>query len=820
MAKQVITEVVLKGMTDPSLKKAFKNAQKLADSNLDVFHNIGETAKKVGKMGAVAIGATATAIAGLGKASIESYAEYEQLVGGVETLFKDSSGKLIQYANEAYKTAGISANDYMSTITSFSASMINSLGGDTAKATEYSNQAVIDMADNANKMGTDMESIMNTYQSMARGQFGMLDNLKLGYGGTKAEMERLLADAEKLTGMEYDISNFADITQAIHAIQENIGITGTTAEEASSTIQGSWLALKSSWANLMTGLADPNQDLGDLISKVFDSALTFFEGNLMPRIKEVLPRIATAISEFTPLIIDVVTSLVPLLIPVAIDGAVSIVKALVSSLPEIFSALTSALPSQVVVLAGVIAGAFAGVKILAFVKGIISVIKVVKVMTSTFGVAKVALAALGGPVTIIIAVVGALIGIFVALWVKCKPFKEFFTKTIPNAIKSAKTAIVNFFTNTIPTAFNKAITFLKQLPSKIWNFLVMVVTKIIQFRAMMIQKAIEIGSKFLTAIVNFFKQLPYKIGYVIGFVIGKVIQFGQRLWTFATTTIPQFITKVIEWFKTLPSRIWTWLTNTIQKIVAWGARILSLGKQKALQFVTSVVNFIKTLPSKVWTWLSNTAQKVVSWGTNLAAKGKAAAKKLLTAIVNKVKEIPGKMISIGKDIVKGIWNGIGNSKDWLIGKVKSFASGITDGIKNALGINSPSIVMEKLFKWVPVGAGEGILNNAKYAIDAVKSMGGKIAQTASNIVPTVTAKVNPVAGKFNGNGASGQSGSIIKSSGASAGKAVGGSSYSITFAPVVSGGSTEENKQMLEDEFIKFRNMLDQYFAEKERLAY
>lgn len=811
MAKQLTTEIILKGMTHPSLTKAFKNASRLSDSGLDNLKSLGATAVKVGKVVGVA---TAGAIAGLGKSAIQSYAEYEQLVGGVETLFKDSAGKLMGYADKAYQTAGLSANQYMSTITSFSAAMINSLGGDTKKATELSNQAVIDMSDNSNKMGTSMESIMHTYQSLSRGQYAMLDNLKLGYGGTKKEMERLLADAEKLTGVKYDISKFSDVTSAIHAIQEQMGITGTTALEASTTIQGSWNQLKGSWANLMTGLADPKQDLGVLMERVMDSASVFLNDNLIPRIKEVLPRIATAIQGFTPMLVDAVSSLIPPLIPVFVNGAVAIMKSIVASLPKIFSSLISALPTQVAVIGGIIAGAFAGIKILGIIKGIVTVVSVIKTLASTFGIAKIALMALGGPVGAIALAVGALIGVFVALWFKCKPFREFFTKTIPNALKTAKDAVVNFFTNTIPSAFNKAITFLKQLPMKIWNFLVMVITKIIQFRIMMIKTAIQIGVKFVTAVVNFFKQLPQKIGYVIGFVIGKVILFGQKLWNFATVTVPQFISKVITWFAQLPSRIWTWLTSTIQKITAWGARMLSLGKQKAIQFVQNVVSFIKTLPSKIWTWLTNTAQKVVSWGASLASKGRAAAQKLLTAIVSKVKEIPSKMLSIGKNIVQGLWNGISNAKSWLISQIKSFATGIKDGIAEALGIHSPSVVMEKLFKWVPIGAGKGIINNAKYAVNAVKAMGGKIASTASNLATTVTANVVPANPKPSGGGSS------FRDMAVTAGKAVANKAYQLTFAPVVNGGNAEENKKMLEEEMIKFREMIEEFFAEKERLAY
>ena len=186
---------------------------------------IGKIAGTAFKGIAIGAGAAATAIGAIGTAAVKSYAEYEQLVGGVETLFKDSAKILENYANEAYKTAGMSANEYMATITSFSASLLQSLGGDTKKAAEYGNQAVIDMSDNANKMGTSIEMIQNAYQGFAKQNYTMLDNLKLGYGGTKTEMERLLKDAEKISGIKFKLDSFADVTQAIHVIQTEMGIT-------------------------------------------------------------------------------------------------------------------------------------------------------------------------------------------------------------------------------------------------------------------------------------------------------------------------------------------------------------------------------------------------------------------------------------------------------------------------------------------------------------------------------------------------------------------------------------------------------------------
>ncbi len=220
------------------------------------FNKIGNIAKTALKGITIAAGTTATAFAGIVTASVKARGELEQQIGGIETLFKNNADKVIENANKAYKTAGLSAIEYMSTATSFSASLLQSLGNDTAKAAEIADMAIIDMSDNANKMGTSMEMIQNAYQGFAKQNYTMLDNLKLGYGGTKTEMERLLADAEKLTGIKYDINNLNDVYNAIHVIQGELGITGTTAKEASETLQGSMASLSASWNNFLSGAGD------------------------------------------------------------------------------------------------------------------------------------------------------------------------------------------------------------------------------------------------------------------------------------------------------------------------------------------------------------------------------------------------------------------------------------------------------------------------------------------------------------------------------------------------------------------------------------
>lgn len=299
-----------------------------------------------GKVAVAGVAAGATAIGALGTKAVAAYADYEQLVGGVETLFKDSQDQVMDYANNAYKTAGLSANEYMETVTSFSASLLQSLDGDTSAAADKANLAITDMSDNANKMGTDMTSIQNAYQGFAKANYTMLDNLKLGYGGTQAEMERLLADAEKISGIKYDISSYADIVDAIHVVQTEMGITGTTAEEAASTIQGSFGMMKSAWQNLVTGMADPDQDLGVLVGNFTDSVV-IAGNNLIPRIQELLPRIVEATTFLIGTVSEQLPAILGTVLPSLVEGATNLVTGLMASLPSVLSVLADVAPTVI-----------------------------------------------------------------------------------------------------------------------------------------------------------------------------------------------------------------------------------------------------------------------------------------------------------------------------------------------------------------------------------------------------------------------------------------------------------------------------------------
>lgn len=298
-----------------------------------VLGKIGSAVNTAVKASAAAVGAASAGVAALGTACINAYADYEQLAGGVETLFKDSAETIHSFADNAYKTAGLSANEYMETVTSFSASLLQSLDGDTEKAAAAADLAITDMADNANKMGTAMESIQYAYQGFAKQNYTMLDNLKLGYGGTKEEMQRLLADAEKLSGVKYDLSSYADIVEAIHVIQTEMGITGTTAEEASTTIQGSVASMKAAWANLMVGMADDTQDFDLLLSNFIESIGTVAD-NLLPRIGVVIEGMGKLVAGLAPEIASALPTLTNELLPNLVELGVQSISALVQGIQE------------------------------------------------------------------------------------------------------------------------------------------------------------------------------------------------------------------------------------------------------------------------------------------------------------------------------------------------------------------------------------------------------------------------------------------------------------------------------------------------------
>ncbi len=552
--KEFQTKITIGGAVAKSLSKALGITEKEVSQTMGKVAKVG---KAVGKV-AVAMGAAAaTGAVAIGKAAIDSYAEYEQLVGGVETLFGDSQKKVLEYANGAYKTAGLSANEYMSTVTSFSASLLNSLGGDTAKASEYAHQAIVDMSDNANKMGTDMASIQQTYQSLAKGNYGMLDNLKLGYGGTKTEMQRLIKEAAALDdSVDANSMSFGNIVKAIHAVQENMGITGTTAKEASTTISGSISAMKSAWQNLMTGVVGGDVALDTLIDNFADSFITV-ANNLLPKVSAILRKLPTLVEGLLPLIPPMIEKL----LPIVINGTISILKGVGDLMPQLIQSVVSAIgqiitgafaemPTPILIIGGALAALTLGIKAYNAVMTVKKIIDKVheKGLWSTVKAQLAANAAfLACPIFWIIAGIVALVAAFVILWNKFEGFRNFW-KTTWEVIKVVALTVWEL----IKSAFFAAVEYIKAV---------------------------------FTPIIAYFQMIFNNIKLIFG-VIGDVLsgdfQGAKDKIMQIFGNIGDFFKKVFESIKTAASVPLKWLTDKfdiikngiekVKEVFGWGGK--------------------------------------------------------------------------------------------------------------------------------------------------------------------------------------------------------------------------------------------------------
>ncbi|GAA0774610.1 hypothetical protein GCM10008908_24750 [Clostridium subterminale] len=697
--------------------------------------SLGGKLGSLAKTGAVAITglvtAASTVVTGLATLSVKQFAEYEQLVGGVETLFKNSSNEVMKYANNAYKTAGMSANEYMKTITGFSASLLQGLGGDTKKAAEIGNKAVTDMSDNANKMGTAIGDIQNAYQGFAKQNYTMLDNLKLGYGGTKTEMERLLADAQKLTGIKYNINNFSDVIEAIHAVQTEMGITGTTAKEASSTIEGSFNMTKSAWTNLLTGMADDNANFDVLVQNLV-SSLGSLGKNLLPRIKIAIEGIGELIRTLLPKILDEIPEMMASLFPESMqedvkrifEGIAEAIKTAADVamqwLPKITEGFAWILDNSNTIATGIvgIGTALMVLNVANMIMGLVKAFQAFKLANEGATVAQWLLnaAMAANPIGIVIAVIAGLVAGIIYLWNTNEGFREFWINAwnmIKDGFVNAWNSIIAFFTETIPSWiesikawfsslgewFGTLWTNIKQFFIDGWNAIVSFFTETIP--------------AWIQQMFDWFNELPYKIGYAMGYVLTTIIKWGVDTWNYLVTNVPIWIKSIVEWFATLPGKIWTWLLNTINKIIQWGSQTYSNMVTAVTNAINAVIEWFSKLPSRIWEWLLNTIAKVIQFGRDLGTKAQEAGSNMVEKIIGAVKDLPSKFVDIGRRIVEGIWEGITNAGSWLHQKVTGFFDGILEGAKDANEIKSPSrLYRDQVGKYMAQGVGVGFEDEA------------------------------------------------------------------------------------------------------------
>ena len=493
--------------------------------------------------------AAASGVAFLTKSSLEQYAEYEQLVGGVETLFKQSADIVQQYADNAYKTAGMSANEYMDTVTSFSASLLQGLGGDTAKAAEVANQAITDMSDNANKMGTSMQMIQNAYQGFAKQNYTMLDNLKLGYGGTQEEMARLindsgvLGDAFVATANNINEVSFDKIIEAIHVVQTNMGVTGTTAAEAASTIEGSVASAKSAWTNLITGIADENADLDTLIGNFVTSAETV-AGNVVPRITQILSGMGTAIEQLAPILAAEVPTLIASVLPSIVNGGaqllVGLVTGLVSALPQLVAAVPGIIDTMITSISEALPQILnVGVQLLdQLTTGIETglpdmVSRIPEIITQFLNYITEQLPTVldkGAELlnNLVNGILGAIPEMTAALPEIITAFAQFITDNLPTIIESGINILLNLVSGIIG-AIPDLVASIPQIISAITTGIARALPKIIQSGVSLLQKFIEGILSNIPALVAALPQIISAIVEGIGALIGGIVDVGKSI---------------------------------------------------------------------------------------------------------------------------------------------------------------------------------------------------------------------------------------------------------------------------------------------------
>lgn len=625
------------------------------------------------KAGVAAVAAVGTATIAIGKTALDAYANYEQLVGGIDTLFKASSGKMQQYAANAYQTAGVSANRYMEISTSFAAALISSLGGNTEAAADMANTAIMDMSDNANKMGTALETVQEAYMSLSRGNYEMLDSLKLGYGGTKQELERLLSDAEKFSAAQgkvrdFSVDSYSDIVEAIHIVQDEMGITGTTFDEAANTISGSINTMSSAWDNWLTGLGSDDADMGALTDQLVSSLDTVAK-NIAPRVGTILGTLGEELANRGP---ELAQQIGDMLIK-AFTGAFNLVAGIIGEntelptfeidtddaykaldkLAHIFNTVKDAADKLVVPLGAVVGGitAFRAVsKVVGIIEGLQAAFTTWRAATEGMTIAQAALNVVmnANPLILIATVIGTLVAAFVTLMATNEDFRN---------------AVINAWNQVVATA------------QTVWG-----------------------------AVVDFF-----------------------------TVTIPQAIQSLVAWFAQLPGDIAGFLSTVIADVAGWVADMASNAANAGTQFVSSIAGFLSALPGNIASWLSDAISTVVGWVTQFASNATSAASQFGSKLRSGLEAIPRTLGNIGSNIVQGLVNGVTGAAGRLVDAVKDAVGNAIQGAKNLLGIKSPSRVFRKIGQYVMQGAALGVDDDAGLLLKSTDDAMHGMISTAQDI---------------------------------------------------------------------------------------
>lgn len=698
---------------------------------------MGNLAAKGLKVVGASLAAAGVAVGALAKQSLDAYSDYEQMVGGVKTLFGTEAASVEEYAasvgksvgevqgdydalvaaqnkvfadaKNAYKDAGMSANAYMQTVTSFSARLLQGLGGDSQKAAEIANMAVVDMSDNVNKMGSSMTDVQNAYQGFAKQNYTMLDNLKLGYGGTQAEMARLINDSgvlgDTMTVTAETVNNvsFDKIIEAIHTIQTEMGITGTTAKEASTTIAGSVSQMSAAWTNWLTALADPSQDLSQLTTALLDSIVNVGK-NVIPRLMEILPALGSGLVSLASGLAGYIPGAVQQLLPALVTGATSLLQGLAGMLPGLIASAFSALPDVFSTLFAAAPGlASAGMQI---------------VQT------------LGNAIT------------------------QYGPTLMQNGLAMVQ-QLGQGLVQGIPTFLAQALPMLLQFTSNLRANFGQIVNAGIEL-------ILNLAQGLIAALPTLITYVPQIVSNIAGLIndnapkllaagLKLIVMLGQGLVQAIPTLIanlPQIIQAVVDVFTAFN---WVSLGSNIISLLKDGITSMVGAVQGAGQSIFNAVkNAIMNLPAALGNIASAASSAFTGALNGLAAAAASIAYNILNGIISAITALPGRLLSIatsaissfknaflsmdwasiGANIIKGIISGIGSAVGGLVDAAVNAAKSAFEAAKNFLGINSPShLFRDEVGKMIPAGMAVGVTKYTDPALRSVQDMAQRMVQS-------------------------------------------------------------------------------------------
>lgn len=663
------------------------------DQASDEVGRIGDGIKNTlgtaAKVGGAAVAALGTATIAIGKTALDAYSNYEQLVGGIDTLFKSSSAKMQQYAANAYQTAGVSANRYMEISTSFAAALVSSLGGNTEAAADMANTAITDMSDNANKMGTSLETVQEAYMSLSRGNYEMLDSLKLGYGGTKSELERLLSDAEKFSAAQgkvrdFSVDSYSDIVEAIHIVQDEMGITGTTAEEAATTIEGSVNMAKAAWDNWLAGLGNEDADMGGLTDQLVQSVATAGE-NIIPRVGQIMATLGQTVADYAPGVGLYLRNALIDVLPEAVQGPM---RDAFLGVDEVVGKLAGVFEDNLGPAAGAADSIFSAIG-----SGV-----------QTFGQAVNDLV-----LPAIDQLSPAFTHLFEAIQ-NAQPLLEFLANIFGVVLASAISVIIQVFAGLVEVAAT-VINGFQQIYDGITGF----VTGVVQFFTVDLPNAIN-------TLVQWFARLPGNIAAFLSTVIANVVAWVANMTSNAVSAGSQFISGIAGFLSALPGNIASWLSGAISTVVGWVSQFASNATSAASQFGSRLRDGLASIPGTLGNIGSNIIQGLVDGVTGAAGKLIDAVKGAVGDAINAAKNLlgihsPSRVFrEIGRYTMRGAALGVDDDADLLFKSTDSAMRGMISTAQNVKYTpnTSSAAATVSVIEWLAANLGDIIASRTPY----------------------------------------------------------------------------------------------------------